>query len=140
LADPGVLISTSVYDDQRRAKLAVAAVRAACAPVLVVCDPIDRLVAPGDRVDLDVHVVNDLREAIDFAVVDVTARWETGRRQWRFGGSIPADGVVKVGDVTLEVPDCRGALLIDLELAAGDVTATNAVSTVITDAPVTAGS
>ncbi len=131
LNDSGASISSSVLDHKRRPKAAHATVAAACAPVLVIADPLPADVRPGERLDLDVHVVSDLREPLDFAVVDVVASWSGGEQRWRFGGAIPADDVVKVGRVRLEIPDASGPITLDLALTSGDVTNTNRYTTTI---------
>ena len=84
---------------------------------------------------LDVHAVNDLRHAVEPAVVDIVARWAGGERRWRFGGDIPADDCVKVGRIDFEVPDTLGALTLDLTLTAGDIGATNRYSSAVTVVP-----
>ncbi len=63
LADPSPMISASVLDDERSPKLAWQAVVDACRPVVVITDPLPGIVAPGQSIGLDVHVVNDLRVA-----------------------------------------------------------------------------
>jgi hypothetical protein len=88
----------------------------ACRPVIVVCEEPPATVAPGDTLALDVHVVSDLREPIEGAVVDATVRWADGSRTWRWGGDVPADGCVRVGTITLVVPDAPGPLSIELGL------------------------
>jgi beta-mannosidase len=125
LNDSAATISSSILDHRRRPKAAYDAVAAACATVLVIADPLPAEILPGDRVDLDVHVVSDLREPLDFAVVDAIASWRGGERRWRFGGPIPADDVVKVGRLRLEVPDVPGPLTIELALTSGSVTNSN---------------
>ena len=99
--------------------------------MLVIADPLPADVRPGERVDLDVHVVSDLREPLDFAVVDVIASWSGGEQRWRFGGAIPADDVVKVGRVRLEIPDTSGPMTLNLTLTSGDVTSTNCYTTTV---------
>ena len=118
LADPAPVVSSSVLDHERVPKDAYEIVRAACAPLLVVVEPLPDWVNPGDRLTLDVHLVSDLRVPIDFAVVDATASWAGGEQRWRFGGPIPADDVVKVGQIDLVVPDTLGELAIELEMTA----------------------
>ena len=93
LADPAPMISASVLDDERAPKLAWQAVVDACRPVIVVTDPLPPVVAPGDQLALDVHVVNDLRGAVVDATVAVTCTWRGGRRQWAFRGDVDADAV-----------------------------------------------
>ena len=99
--------------------------------MLVVIDPLPDLVAPGDQLDLDVHLISDLRVPIDFAVVDAVATWSVGEQssgqqsageqRWRFGGSVAADDVVMVGRIRLDVPDTAGLLTIDLTMTAGEI-------------------
>jgi beta-mannosidase len=129
LNDSAPTISSSVLDHRRRRKVAFDTVAAACRPVVVIADPLPDSVAPGSEIDVDVHVVSDLREPLDFAVVDAIASWPGGTRRWRFGGPIPADEVVKVGRLRFEAPDAPGALTLDLQLTSGDVTNTNHYAT-----------
>ncbi len=135
LTDPAPLISSSVLDHLRVPKDAYDAVRAACAPVLVVADQPPDWVTAGDTLALAVHVVSDLRDEIDFAVVDAVATWAGGERRWRFGGPVPADEVVKVGALALDVPDTLGELSIELTLTAGDVRSANGYRTAVTLPP-----
>ena len=131
LNDSAPAISSSVLDHERRPKVAFAAVVAACAPVLVVADPLPDELQPGERCDVDVHVVSDLRMALDFAVVDAVASWDGGEQRWRFGGPIPADDVVKVGRIRLDTPDTTGTITLDLTLTSGNVTSHNRYTTTI---------
>lgn len=131
LNDPAPMISSSILDHERRPKIAHAAVAAACASVVVIADPLPAEVEPSERLELDVHVVSDLRHPIDFAVVDAVATWRGGQQRWRFGGPIPADDVVKVGRLHWEVPDADGAVALALTLTAGDVSASNRYATTV---------
>jgi beta-mannosidase len=133
LNDPAATISSSILDHERRRKAAHAAVVAACAPVLVVADPLPNDLRQGERVDVDVHVVSDLRESLDFAVVDAVASWRGGTQRWRFGGPIPADDVVKVGRIRLDTPVAVGPITLDLQLTSGDVTSHNHYATTISN-------
>ncbi len=135
LADPAPVVSSSVLDHRRVPKDAYAVVQAACAPILVVAEPLPDWVNPGDRVGLDVHLVNDLRVALDFAVVDVTATWPGDSQRWRFGGPVPADDVVKVGRIDVVVPDTLGELAIELEMSSAPHTASNRYTTAVTLPP-----
>ena len=45
---------------------------------------------------------------------------------------IPADDCVKVGTISLSIPDTLGALTFDLTLTSGDVKARNHYSTAVT--------
>lgn len=128
LADPGPLISASVLDHERQPKLAWQAVIDACRPVIVVADALPSPLGRGRSLELDVHVVNDLREPIA-ATVAVTASWRGGQRQWGFRGDVEADECAFVGRLSFAAPDSPGDLLIGLALdgrtASGDpVTAT----------------
>ena len=89
----------------------------------------------GDRMKLDVHLISDLREPIDFAVVDAVASWAGGEQRWRFGGPVGADDVVKVGTVDLTVPDTLGELSIELTMTAGDTVSHNRYTTAVTLRP-----
>jgi beta-mannosidase len=99
---------------------------------MVIADRPPDFVAAGDDLRLDVHAVNDLRIDVDPAVVDVVASWAGGERRWRFGGVVPADECIKVGTISLSVPDTLGALTIDITLTAGHIKATNHYSTAVT--------
>lgn len=131
LADTSPAISSSVLDHLRVPKAAFEAVRDACAPVLVVADQPPTWVYPDDKLRLNVHLVNDLQEGIEFAVVDVVAAWASGEQRWRFGGSVDADDVVKVGRVELKVPESLGPLTFELQMTAGDLSSSNQYNTTI---------
>ena len=102
---------------------------------LVVADRPPSIVTPDEPLALDVHAVNDLRDAVDPAVVDVVAKWAGGERRWRFGGAVGADECVKVGRIEFDVPHTLGALTFDLTLTAGDVRARNHYASVVTVVP-----
>ncbi len=125
LNDPWPAISSAILDADRTPKVACDAVQAACAPVVVVADPLPDPLEPGERIDLDVHVVSDLRTPIDFAVVDAVATWSGGEQRWRFGGPVPADDVVEVGRIRFDVPRAAGMVRLDLTMTAGDVVTHN---------------
>ncbi len=135
LADPAPVISASILDHERVPKDAFAVVQAACASVLVVADQPPEWINEGDRMKLDVHLISDLREPIDFAVVDAIASWAGGEQRWRFGGPVGADDVVKVGRIDVTVPNTLGELSIELTMTAGDMTSHNRYTTAITLPP-----
>ena len=135
LNDPAPQVSFSVLDHRRVPKLGWRALTDACAPVIVVSDRPPGIVSPGQLLELDIHVVNDLRHAVDPAVVNVSARWAGGEQLWKFGGDVPADDCVRVGTIELEVPETLGALTFDLTLTAGDITAKNRYTTAVTVVP-----
>jgi beta-mannosidase len=98
-ADGHPAVTWSVLGHDRSPKLGFTALQAACRPVIVVADRLPEVVSAGEPVELDVHVVSDLRRAIDDADVTATLRWADGARTWRWGGEIAADACVKVGTV-----------------------------------------
>lgn len=116
LADAQPAISWSLLDHDRVPKAAFEAVREACRPVVVTADRLPAEAAPGLPVALDVHVVNDLRTAVDGIEVTAVLTWTGGEQRWRFGGSVPADAVTRVGTLQIEVPDAPGPLTLELTL------------------------
>ena len=130
LADPEPAISWSVLDHRREPKLGWQAVRDACRQVIVVADPLAVFVNAGDELSVDLHVVNDTREAIPGSAVDASFEWAGGTQEWRFEGDIGADECVKVGTIEFTVPATLGALR--LELAMAPLGITNAYTTAIT--------
>ncbi|MDP1807385.1 MAG: hypothetical protein Q8K72_19570, partial [Acidimicrobiales bacterium] len=104
LADGHPGVTWSVLDHERAPKLGFEALRAACRPVIVVADRPPATVAAGDALALDVHVVSDLRHAIDDAHITAELLWPGGNRTWRWQGDLPADGCERVGTVQVVVP------------------------------------
>ena len=76
--------------------------------MIVIADQLPELVAPGDALALDVHVVNDLRRALEAADCTATLRWPGGSHEWRWQGDVGADSVARVGIVRFVVPDVPG--------------------------------
>ena len=88
LVDAGPVVGFGLLDADRVAKRAYGAVRDACRALLPTIDP-----RTGS-----VHIVNDGREAIEHALIEVSV---DGRlRRWR--GSVDADAVSFVGRVDLD--------------------------------------
>ncbi|WP_040492071.1 glycoside hydrolase family 2 protein [Ilumatobacter nonamiensis] len=137
LADPVAAMSTSVLDAERIPKPAYSAVRAACAPIIVVVDAPPGWVNAGDAVCLAVHVVNDERTPIDAIDLVATARWAGGSKRWTFTGSVEADDVARVGTLELTVPDTLGELAIEVLATGidGAAIAANRVATAVTLPP-----
>ena len=126
LADGHPAVTWSVLDHDRRPKLGYDALRAACAPVIVVADRPEAAYEPGAAVAFDLHVVSDRREALEGLVVSATLSWPGGgehRRAWT--GDVPADACVRIGTVPFVVPDAPGPLTLDLALSGPAVEATN---------------
>jgi beta-mannosidase len=116
LADGHPGVTWSVLDHERRPKPGYDALREACRPVIVVADWLPETVAPGDALALDVHVVSDLRVAVDDARVTARLEWPGGHHDWNWGGDIPADSCVRVGTLQTVVPEADGPLRLDLGL------------------------
>lgn len=120
-----------LLDSARRPKPALNAVADACRPVVVIADSPPRLVSAGERLVMSVHGVNDLRRELGSATVTARARcgdWEESKT-WE--GPIEADSVQHVGDFEFDAPARTGTLIIDLDLQAEGVAATNRYQTVV---------
>lgn len=105
LNDAQEAVSWSLLDHRRVPKAAWWAVREACAEVLVAADWMSASYRPGQRLALDVHVVNDLRVPLVEAELTAWLRWPGGGRRWRWAGSAPADSCVRVGRVEARLPE-----------------------------------
>ena len=105
--------------------------------MIVVANRLPEDVHPGDPLDLDVHVISDLRAAVDDAEITASLLWaDGGTRTWRWSGDIPADGCQRVGTVSIEVPDAPGPLALILRCQWGGEAITNRYdSTIATAAP-----
>jgi beta-mannosidase len=122
-----------ILDHMRAPRLAYHAVTEACRPVIVTVERLPAEVRAGDQLDLAVHVVSDLRDPIEEAIVSAQATWPGGEQVWGWTGAIGADECVRVGRLRVDVPDDAesGLLVIDLTFEAGRVVATNRDSTVV---------
>jgi beta-mannosidase len=129
-ADGMPAVTWSVLGHDRQPKLGYHALAAACASVIVVADRLPASVRPGTMLDLDVHVVSDLRRSLEACVVTARLVWIGGEREWTFGGDVGADECILVGHVRTTVPDAAGLLTLTLQLD-GPVQATNSYETVI---------
>jgi beta-mannosidase len=108
LADPVPGITAALHDHDRIPKPAWFAFTEACAPVIVVIDPPPATVHRGQRLRLDVHVVNDRHEPVEDlrAIVTTTVEGGSGtEKRVGWAGEVGADAVSRVGVVTVEVPD-----------------------------------
>ena len=125
LADPSPTGGFGVLDSDRRPKPAWQAMVDACRPVIVVADPLPAVVHAGEAVDLAVHVVSDLRQPIDEAVVRATVSCGTDTAAQKWTGPIPADDCAFIGRIHAIVPDGATELEVDLELTGADLSVTN---------------
>ncbi|MFM2182414.1 MAG: hypothetical protein RJB61_708 [Actinomycetota bacterium] len=123
--DARASISMSVLDHQFLPKAALRAVTDACRPVIVVADRLATSIPAGAPLALDVHIVNDLRIPLDGAVCTAVLEWPGGSHEWRWTGSVPLDGCVRVGTVRCVAPDAPGTLRLDLTVEHDAVVATN---------------
>jgi beta-mannosidase len=122
-ADGHPAVTWSVLGHDRSPKAGYAALRAACAPVVVVADRLPATVVPGAAFDLDVHVVSDLRVPLDAVVVTAQVRVEEASpggqtpdpTSWRWQGDLPADSCERAGTVRVVVPEGPGTLSLELD-------------------------
>jgi beta-mannosidase len=124
-ADGHPAVSWSVLGHDRVPKLGYDALRAACRPVIVVADRLPQALRGPYEIELDVHVVSDLRATVEGAEVEARLSWPGGGRTWRWGGDLPADSCVRVGTITALVPHVGGGLTLELDCRAGDHHADN---------------
>ena len=126
LADAQPAISWSVLGHDRSPKSGYLAVADVCAPVIITADRPPESYRPGDQIDLDVHVVSDLRVPIPDAQAGAVLRWPGGERCWRFAGEVPVDSCVRIGRLSHTVPASTppGELSLDLTLRWSDGRAT----------------
>ncbi|MCB1031126.1 MAG: hypothetical protein KDA95_07290 [Acidimicrobiales bacterium] len=116
LADTHPAVSTSLVDHERVPKLAYKALADACQPVIAVAQRLPTELVAGEKLKLDVHVVNDLRVCVDNLEISATLRWSGGERRWRFQGTVDADTVQRVGSLRIEVPPVPGKAVLELTL------------------------
>lgn len=126
LADSRPAISFAIFDHERHPKQAVAAVQAACQPVIVVADRVPRQMVPGQAILLDVHVVSDEREPLEDLDVVATLLWPGGDHRWAWRGQIGADSVARIGSINWIVPNVNGSVALHVQLRHdGDEIASN---------------
>jgi beta-mannosidase len=117
LSDSQPAVTWSVLDHRRLPKLGYRAVAAACAPVIITADRPAPAYRPGERLELDLHAVSDLRTPLTDAVAEARLRWPGGQQNWRFEGDIAADTCARIGRIAVTLPEATSAGDIDLTLA-----------------------
>ncbi|MGI9602850.1 MAG: glycoside hydrolase family 2 protein [Acidimicrobiales bacterium] len=135
LADAHPAVSHAVLDHQRRAKPAFRTLVDACRPVIVVADPMPAHATPGDPITLDIHAINDLRQTIPAARIKAVVDVDGDQRTWVWEGELPADEVVRVGQVEWPTPSTDAEVVLDLELTSELATATNRYNAVVRSTP-----
>ena len=93
--------------------------------MIVVADRLPEAVVGGEALALDVHVVSDVRDALDGVTVEATLSWPADSYTWRWQGDVPPDDCVRVGTVQAVVPKALGPLTLDLTLTHPRAAATN---------------
>ena len=131
LSAPDPMVTFALFDAAGVAQPAAEALRHASQPVLPVADRLADVTLSGTPIRQRLHVVSDRRETIDDARLDVVLASSAGERHWRFDGPIPADSVVKVGEVRWHLPATAGRATVTLRLTAADVDVTNTYSTTV---------
>lgn len=116
LADCRPAVSFAIYDHDRNPKQAVAAVRAACTPLIVVADRLPSEIAMGEPLLLDVHVVSDLREGLNGLEVRAELDWPGGHHEWAWRGAVKADDVARIGSINWVAPATPGSVSLRLVL------------------------
>jgi len=122
-----------VYDIDRTPKRAHESLVDATRPVVVIADRPPATSARGSTLELDVHVVSDLREPLGDATIRATALLSDGRpvAERRWTGAVAADDVAFIGTWSIALPDETGTVTLDLELEAGSTVTTNRYRTVL---------
>ena len=133
-ADSMPAVSWSVLDHQRRPKPGFAALAAACAPVILVADRPEATYRPSERIDLDVHVVSDLRVPITDATVRGRLIGRGPPSVWVWNGEVAADGCALVGTIRTRAPAEVGPLVLELTLEGPGIKAANRYESAVLEA------
>ena len=124
-----------VLNHRRQPKPAWNALVDACRDLIVVSDPLPNPIRPNDRLDLAIHVVSQLRQPIEDAVVkarlaspnQTPADQTAADQSWT--GEIAPDACTFIGRIATTAPPNPGPLTLELELTYEDngqpVTVTN---------------
>jgi beta-mannosidase len=115
-ADAMPAVSWSVLSADRVPKEGYLALKEVCAPVIVTADRLPDHVHPGEPVSARIHVVSDLREALDAIRIVARWTWDGGEATQGFAGTVEADSCVLVGTTTVDAPESDGPLCLTLEL------------------------
>ena len=125
-ADAHPAVTWSVLDHEREPKLGYYALVAACAPVIVVAERPKAAYAPGDAIELDVHVVSDRRIAVSGLQTTATITFGDGsshQQIWR--GECGADACVRVGTMRTTTPNVAGPVTVEVTTCGDGVDVSN---------------
>ncbi len=116
LADAHPSISCSILDDRRNPKAAWDALAEACRPVTVIADIPPGGPVPGERFEIQIHAVSDLR--VPVADLEVTAHltWPGGELSRRWAGALEPDSVSLIGTLEVDVDHRPGELVLVVRL------------------------
>lgn len=130
LRDDSLLTSGGALDASDVAQPSFYALVDACRPVIVVGAGLPATVSAGQCVSFAIHVVSDARAGIDDArvVARVNVDGESETHEW--SGSIDADATTFIAALQIDVPPSNtpgsnGLVQVDLQVEAGEHTATN---------------
>lgn len=113
-ADGQPAVSWSVLDHRRAPKQGYAALRDACAPVVVTATPLPASLSTSDQLIVDLWAVSDRRIVLGDMVASLHLHWRTDApdsdvadparaREWTWQGDLPADAVVHLARVETPV-------------------------------------
>ena len=86
--------------------------------MIVVADRLEAAYAPGQALDLQVHVVSDLRTPLVENRIQARLTWPGGTRVWSFEGDVEADSCTRIGALRHVLPALSdgGPVTLDLDL------------------------
>lgn len=123
-ADGHPSVTWSVLGHDRRPKRGYDALRAACAPVIVVATRLPAVLRAGGRLGLEVHVVSDERITRSDMVASLHLDWRTDGRAppqtWTWTGDVAPDACARVGRVDATVPADAERLVLRVALTGAD--------------------
>ena len=130
LADQSSAGGFGVLDHERRSKPGWDALIDACRPVIIVADPLPRVLRANVAHSVAIHVVSDLRKPISGAEIRATLTFPDGRTQSsRWGGDVSGDHCEFIADLKFTPLSTPGELRLDLEINAIDLAVANTYRT-----------
>ena len=130
LADQSSAGGFGVLDHERRSKPGWDALIDACRPVIIVADPLPRVLRANVAHSVAIHVVSDLRTPISGAEIRATVTFPDGATQSsRWAGDVAGDHCEFIADLEFTPRSTPGELRLDLEISATDLAVTNTYRT-----------